>query len=107
MKCTSIKTLVAASLLFAAVPAFAQDNTITQAGKKFSERRITIAVGEAIIFVNDDKTTHNVHSTTSGQEFDLGAQAPGETSTHVFDKPGTAKVRCAIHPKMKIDVIVE
>ena len=107
MKTTWIKACVAASLLFAAGPAMAEDHTITQADKKFSERRITISAGESITFVNDDGTTHNVHSTTAGHEFDLGAQAPGESSTHIFNSAGTAKVRCAIHPKMKIDVIVE
>ena len=85
----------------------AGDVAVTQAGKKFSERRLTIAVGDTITFVNDDDTTHNVHSMNDGHAFDLGAQAPGTEMSHTFDTPGQIKVRCAIHPKMKIDVTVE
>ncbi|MDJ0639206.1 MAG: plastocyanin/azurin family copper-binding protein [Paracoccaceae bacterium] len=104
-----IKSIIAVGTLLAiATAAYAStEHKIMQAGKKFSERRITISVGDTLNFVNDDGTTHNVHSNSAGHEFDLGAQAPGTESSHVFSKPGKVKVRCAIHPKMKIDVNVE
>ena len=105
---STAKTLmILAGALLAAAPAIAEDHVITQSGKKFSERRITITVGDTVTFVNDDGTTHNVHSSSEGHEFDLGAQAPGSSTRHAFMAPGKAKVRCAIHPKMKIDVTVE
>lgn len=99
--------LAAAAALAAPLPALAADHVITQNGKKFSERKLTIAAGDTVTFVNDDKTTHNVHSTTEGHQFDLGAQAPGDSYSSVFDQPGKVKVRCAIHPKMKLQVTVE
>lgn len=100
-------SLAVACTLFCSLPALADEYTITQAEKRFSERKITIAVGDTLSFVNNDGTTHNVHSNTAGHEFDLGAQAPGEATSYFFSNPGTIKVRCAIHPKMKIIVTVE
>lgn len=86
--------------------AAAAEITITQKDKKFSESKVEIAAGDTIRFVNDDDTTHNVHSSGDGQAFDLGAQSPGAESSHTFSGPGTVKVRCAIHPKMKMTVTV-
>ena len=33
--------------------------------------------------------------------------APGDVLKVAFAKPGSYQVRCAIHPKMKIDVTVQ
>ena len=57
----------------------AKEITINQKSKKFSSREVSIGVGDVIKFVNDDKVTHNVHSTTKGNDFDVGAQKPGTT----------------------------
>lgn len=102
-----MKRLLLLTLMVTASAALAGEHTVSQAGKKFSERKMTVSVGDTITFLNDDGTTHNVHSNTSGFEFDLGAQAPGTSQSHVFDQKGELKVRCAIHPKMKMTVVVE
>jgi plastocyanin len=60
-----------------------------------------------VTFVNDDDNVHNVYSATPGQEFDLGAQQPGTAGSHVFATSGEVKVRCAIHPRMRLTVTVE
>ena len=85
----------------------ASGHVVSQAGKKFSEKRLTVKVGEMITFVNDDKVVHNVHSLTKGFEFDLGAQKPGESADVSFSAAGKLKARCAIHPKMKINIKVQ
>ena len=85
----------------------ASGHVVTQSGKKFSVKKMTVSVGDVITFVNDDKMVHNIHTLTPGFEFDLGAQKPGEKSEVSFSQPGKLKVRCAIHPKMKIKVTVE
>lgn len=95
-----------AALLLASA-AKADDVTITQKGKAFSEKSVTIKVGDTILFVNDDKSTHNVYSRTKGHKFDMGAQRPGTSGEHAFTSPGKVKVRCAIHPRMKLTVNVE
>ena len=79
--------------------------TITQKAKKFDIKKVTLKAGDSIKFVNADSITHNIYS-RKGLKFDLGAQKPGTSSTKVFDKAGKFKVRCAIHPKMKVIVSV-
>ena len=85
----------------------ATTHVIKQGEKKFSEKKITVSVGDELQFVNEDKYVHNIHSTSDGYEFDLGAQQPGDTQSIAFDSPGKVKIRCAIHPKMKLTVTVE
>lgn len=82
------------------------DHTVTQKGKKFSPSEININVDDSIIFVNDDKTRHNVYSKSAGLEFNVKKQKPGDRDTISFDRAGIAEVRCAIHPKMKLVITV-
>jgi plastocyanin len=98
---------VAVSLVALAPAAFATEIVINQKEKQFSEKSVTLKAGDSIKFVNDDDIAHDVHSATAGYEFDLGSQQPGTAASYTFANPGTVKVRCAIHPKMKLDVVVE
>ena len=90
-----------------ATAAAAEDVIVTQQDKAFSEEEVTIKAGDSITFVNNDTTTHNVYSRSKGNQFDSGAQGPNESMTQVFSSPGKVKVRCAIHPRMKLTVNVE
>ena len=85
--------------------ASAAEIVVTQAAKKFDVAKVDIKAGDSIKFVNSDSITHNIYS-SKGMKFDLGAQKPGASSNQVFDKAGKFKVRCAIHPKMKVTVNV-
>lgn len=98
---------LAALLLVWGGQALAAEVVVNQAGKKFDQKKITINKGDSIKFVNNDKVAHNVHSTSAGGKFDMGVQKPGTSSSHKFATAGKFKVRCAIHPKMKIKVTVK
>lgn len=87
--------------------ALAADMTISQKGKQFDKTEITAKVGDRLLFQNDDTTAHNVHSATGGHRFDLGLQKPGDSTSITLDKSGTFEARCAIHPKMKLNVTVQ
>jgi plastocyanin len=102
------RTTIAVALVFAtgSVGAFAAERTISQKGKVFSESAVTIKKGDTLVFLNDDTVSHNVLSTTSGHNFNLGSQAPGVSTPHNFGKPGEVEVVCAIHPRMKLTVTV-
>jgi len=103
----NILTCAAMALLIASgTAASAAEVVITQKGKKFDQKKVTISKGDTIKFVNADAMTHNIHSRGAGK-FDLGAQKPGTTMAHVFAADGTFKIRCAIHPKMKLKVKVK
>lgn len=79
---------------------------ITQENKKFSREELVVSVGDSVTFINDDNVTHNVFSNSMGLEFNLRTQPPGKAGTVVFADPGTARVRCAFHPSMRLTVRV-
>ncbi|MGI9489922.1 MAG: cupredoxin domain-containing protein [Geminicoccaceae bacterium] len=106
----SSKALIvnAVCAMFIVVPiAGAEQLTIIQESKAFSKKNVNISVGDTINFANNDKKTHNVYSRSKGHKFDIGAQRPGTSASHTFTAPGKVKVRCAIHPRMKLTVNVE
>ena len=99
--------LVVTNLLVLAFPVLADDYRITQENRKFSEKKLTIKAGDTITFVNNDKVSHNIYSKSKINAFDIGVQHAGKSKSVTFVKIGKVKVRCAIHPKMKLTVIVE
>jgi len=82
-------------------------HVVGQKGKQFSAATLTLRRGETIRFVNDDSVTHNVFSKSPVAPFNLKLQPPGSATEVRFEHPGTATVRCAIHPMMKLEVTVE
>lgn len=88
------------------VSALASNNhTISQADKVFSIRKMSLAVGDSVTFVNDDKVKHNI--VIKKMDLSSGVQEPGEKFDVTFDRNGKFKVRCGIHPKMKVTVVVK
>jgi plastocyanin len=100
----AVLSLLACAAL--AAPAAADEIDVSQKNKVFAPGEIQIKVGDTIVFHNDDEITHNIFSRSENAEFNLKMQPPGEDLKYTFDKPGTAMVRCAIHPKMKLVVQV-
>ena len=98
----------AASLLVVAATVHATTTTIEQSGQQFSEKSATLATGDSITFANHDDVTHNINVINDDDDAtDLGLQKPGENLTFKFDKAGRFKVRCSIHPSMKMTVNVK
>jgi plastocyanin len=97
----------------AAVMAFgagvrAASMTIEQSGQLFSEKSVTLKPGDTLTFANHDDVTHNINVINSDDDAtDLGLQKPGETLKYKFDKTGRFKIRCSIHPSMKMSANVE
>lgn len=85
----------------------AADHIISQKGKQFNPGEIMIKAGESVTFKNDDDTSHNVFSTGENSKFNLGIQKPGAETKQSFAAAGETIIRCAIHPKMKLKVIVK
>ncbi len=88
-------------------PCFAGEHTVSQSEKQFSQEQITIKAGDTILFKNEDSVAHNLFSRSDGFKFNLKKQEPGTENAIPFESAGTAEVRCAIHPKMKLVVTVE
>jgi plastocyanin len=88
------------------VLAQAAETLVVQREITFVPERIDVKVGSSVVFVNDDRFGHNVYSETPGADFDIGRQPAGQRTPVVFRRAGTFEIRCRIHPKMKLDVVV-
>jgi plastocyanin len=97
---------LAALLLAAAIPA-ATPVTITQKGLQFSSTELAVSKGQVVVFMNDDRTPHNITVSGDGMNLNGGLQQPGTEFRVPFSKPGTYAVSCGIHPKMKLSVTVK
>ena len=91
-----------------AVPAAATLKVI-QHGLALNPDSATIAKGDRLIFTNDDDVIHNIHifGPAEDDSSDLGLQKPGATLSYKFDKAGAYRVRCNIHPSVKMAVTVK
>jgi plastocyanin len=72
---------------------------------KFMPPSLTVAPGTAVTWVNNDEEPHNVVS--PDRVFRSKAIDGGEKFTAVFDKAGTYKYICAVHPQMRGEIIVK
>jgi plastocyanin len=81
---------------------------VSQAGRVFTPREMTIKRGETIQIVNDDgDLLHHVYIDSDRLNFDSGDQSPGSRTDITFPVTGDFTVLCAIHPKMKLFVHVK
>ena len=102
------KSLLAAALSVAISTVLAQstEHVVSQKGKAFSTKVLTVKVGDTVSFRNDDPFFHNIFSLTDVQPFDLGSYPQGQARKIVFNKAGKLEIECAIHPEMKMVVEV-
>jgi plastocyanin len=98
--------LAGGAVACAGVTSYAAQHSIMEKGKVFSEKELTIKVGDTLLFVNDDNIAHNVLSTSPDNSFDLGLLQPGSSRPVTFNTPGDVPIICAIHPSMKMIVKV-
>jgi plastocyanin len=87
--------------------AAAEEHTVVQKERSFGTAEVRVRAGDRVVFSNQDNVTHNLFSRSPGFEFEVKVQLPGQETPVDFDRPGEAEVRCAIHPQMKLRVVVE
>lgn len=80
---------------------------VDQRQKQFKPTEIRIAVGDSLLFKNNDDVVHNVFSSTPAFTFNLRVQTPGTSRAVAFPQRGTAMIRCAFHPEMRLTVVVK
>jgi plastocyanin len=100
---------VAGSLIGGTVwAAGAPERVVSQVGRVFTPRDMTIKKGESIFILNDDADLlHHVYVDSDLLNFDSGDQKPGSRTKITFPVTGDFNVLCAIHPKMKLVVHVK
>jgi len=84
----------------------AAEFTVGQQDKKFTEKHLTVKVGDVVNFKNLDPFSHNVYSLSDAKSFDLGSYPKGDQRSVTFDKPGKIEVGCAIHLDMAMEIDV-
>lgn len=80
--------------------------SMRQVKKKFEPRVLVVPLGTTVDFPNEDAVLHNVFSLSTAKPFDLGLFATGTRNTVTFDKLGTVRIYCNIHPEMISDILV-
>ena len=106
-----IRLTVAAAILMGLVVAVPAATTITiiQRGLALDRASVSLTKGDRLSFSNDDDVIHNIHifGPDSEESADLGLQKPGKLLSYKFDKAGAYRVRCNIHPSVKMAVTVK
>jgi plastocyanin len=105
---TRLAVAIAFLLGCLAAAASAKTMSIVQRGLALSPTSATLTKGDVLSFTNDDDVIHNIHIFGPGADdsVDLGLQKPGKNLSYKFDKPGSYRVRCNIHPSVKMSVVV-
>jgi plastocyanin len=79
-------------------------NAVAITGFAFQPSEITVATGQAVTWRNEDPAEHTV--TGQGGGFTSKTLGRGGRFRKVFDRPGTYRYVCALHPEMKGTVVV-
>ena len=96
----ALTTAVAAGSVLAA------DTEVTIANLAFDPTTVTIDVGDAVTWSNDDSTAHNA-TADDGSNCCTQNIAAGESMSITFLVAGTYAYHCTIHPQMTGTVVVQ
>jgi plastocyanin len=112
--------LAAALTLVLGAPAFAAEAgqstqvaaatapaTVTIDNFAFAPAMLTVAPGTKVTWANKDEEPHTVTSADGGKIFKSDALDTDDKFSFTFDKPGTYKYFCSIHPHMVGTIVVK
>lgn len=83
------------------------EHVISQKNRTYAPGELSLKAGESIKIVNDDIFLHHAFIDSDDLEFDSGSMEEGESANVTFKEPGVYNVKCAIHPKMNLEVTVK
>jgi len=92
--------VAAALVALGAAPAVTmqEDHVVQISDKTFQPDKLTIRVGERVIWKNGDGMDHTVT--------DIGRLKPGQMGSRTFTREGYFQYHCTIHPNMFGVVVV-
>jgi plastocyanin len=91
--------------LIAKKAATGAENAVAIAGFAFRPAELTVRAGQVVTWTNEDAAEHTV--TGEGGAFTSETLGRGARFRMVFDRPGTRRYFCALHPEMNGTVLVE
>lgn len=83
-----------------------QTSEISTRNMLFNPSSMTVTVGTAVIWTNDDSVPHTVTSDPNGIMFDSKTLQPGDKFSFTFQQAGTFAYHCSIHTFMDGNVVV-
>ena len=81
--------------------------TISQKRRKYAPGAVTIKPGDTLRIINDDIFLHHAFIDSDLLQYDSGSMEEGERRDIQFTEVGAYQIKCAIHPRMRLDVTVE
>lgn len=78
--------------------AVARAGSVSMVDNAFSPSNLTVRVGSTVTWVNDGAAIHTATDANGG--FDSGLINPGGRFSHRFDRAGTYRYTCIVHPGM-------
>jgi plastocyanin len=99
------RAVFAAALLALPLPALAADADIVMKDFDFSPMELSVKPGQTVTWKNADGEPHTVVSVDG--LFRSAALDQNDTFKFTFDKPGTYKYICTIHPQMRGTITVK
>ena len=101
-------TGLAVAAMLVTAQAATNEIIISQEGKKFVPGQVQAKVGDTLTFINNEKRKrHNIYTRSDGFRYlKIKKQKPGDKDSVTIKNSGTAVIRCALHPKMKLTVVV-
>jgi len=113
--------LAAAAVLSLSLPAYAADPDSPQPQQvataqasavaidnfAFAPALMIVAPGTKVTWTNKDEEPHTVTSADGGLTFKSPALDTDDKFSFTFDKPGTYKYFCSIHPHMVATIVVK
>jgi plastocyanin len=97
---------VTAMLVSGFAASAAEPNTVTISNFAFSPAILSVAPGTKVTWTNSDEEPHAVTSADAGATFKSAALDTDDKFSFTFDKPGTYKYFCSIHPHMTGTIVV-
>jgi plastocyanin len=88
-------------------PAAAMANEVVINNFSFGPAMLTVAAGTKVMWTNDDADPHTVTSETDPKMFRSPPLDTGESFAFTFDKPGTYRYFCSLHPHMRGTIVVQ
>ena len=91
----------------AATPAAAAANAVVIDDFRFGPAVLTVPIGTKVTWTNDDSDPHTVTSTADPKLLKSPPLDTGDSFAFTFDKPGTYRYFCSIHPHMQGTIVVQ
>ena len=81
-------------------------HTVSMVGMAFKPARITVAVGDTVVWTNQDVVPHTATATGPGG-WDTGELSQGQSGQFVPARKGEVKYTCQLHPAMEGTLVVQ